>query len=123
MAELEEGPQQINIQNDTTSNSTGSVIQQVEGAISPFESKLDQLEIKIVALNEKVSGSVEIRKWVLIAVISIVGIFLTAIATIFVNFNNSLSEYRQLEEQYYKHLIELYAKLPSIQNTPTNQTK
>jgi len=68
--------------------------------------RLGQLEASVGNLKENVNGSLELKKWFIIALVAIFG---TIVAIVFGSINlinNNLNSHREIQKDYYQLLIQ-----------------
>lgn len=100
--------------NPTLTESDDKGIQQITGIEDSFQFRVGQLEAKIDAIKERVDGNLELRKWILIAILTILGLSIAGGTFVFNIFRDSQNSYRDLQNNYYKELIELHKDFQSI---------
>lgn len=93
--------------NPTSTESQAGDIQPVTEKKEAIETRMGQLEVKVDALKERVDGYLELRKWLFIAFLTALGICVAAGALIFNVWRDSQASYRDLQNSYYKELIDL----------------
>lgn len=72
-----------------------------------LETKVGQIEIKIEALSEKLTSSINTKKWILASIVSIVALVLTVgffIANLIFNYNQYIFE---IQKNYNDQIIEI----------------
>lgn len=70
------------------------------------EIKLGQLEVLVGALKEKVDGHIELRKWFIVALVTIFGIIVAIVVGATNLMNGNLSAQREIQKDYYQLLIQ-----------------
>lgn len=78
----------------------------VRGLEISFDFLKQKTETDYSVFIEKVNTSLEARKWILVAIIAIVSVFVATGTLIIGLINNSLDSYRNLESSYYSLLVE-----------------
>jgi len=108
---------QIKSTSESPSTSKAEDVQQFKIEKDSLETRVGQLEVKIDALKERIDGHLELRKWLLIATLTILGLAIAAGTFIFNVFKDSQDSYRNLQDSYYKELIELRKEIPIPQSS------
>lgn len=108
--------------NPTETESQGGDIEKLIEKEEPLEVRVGQLEVKIDALKERVDGTLESRKWILIAILTIMGLAIAAGTFIFNIVRDSQNSYRDLQNIYYKELIEIHKNLEQSQIEQHNES-
>jgi len=91
----------------TSTESQAGDIQPVKESKEAIETRVGQIEVKVDALKERVDGNLELRKWLFIATLTALGIGVAAGTLIFNVWRDSQTSYRDLQNSYYKELIDL----------------
>lgn len=73
---------------------------------SSIDVKLGQLEVSVGNLKEKIDGSLELRKWFIIALVAIFGTIVAIIFGASNLINNNLNSHREIQKDYYQLLIQ-----------------
>lgn len=113
---------QIKSTSESPSTSKAEDVQQFKIEKDSLETRVGQLEVKIDALKERIDGHLELRKWLLIATLTIIGLAIAASTFVFNIFKDSQDSYRNLQDSYYKELIELRKEILIPQSSNANNS-
>lgn len=108
---------------ESPSISKAEDVQQVKAEKDSLETRVGQLEVKIDALKERIDGHLELRKWLLIVTITVIGLAIAAGTFVFNIFKDSQDSYRNLQSSYYKELLDLRKEIQSTQTVNLNTDK
>lgn len=113
---------QIKSTSESPSTSKAEDVQQFKIEKDSLETRAGQLEVKIDTLKERIDGHLELRKWLLIATLTIIGLAIATGTFVFNIFKDSQDSYRNLQDSYYKELIELRKEIPIPQSSNANSS-
>ena len=87
-----------------TTESEGKPVRLEERTNTEF--KLGQLEVLVGALKEKVDGHIELKKWFIVALVTIFGIIVAIVVGATNLMNGNLTAQREIQKDYYQLLIQ-----------------
>lgn len=108
---------------ESPSSSKAEDVQQVKIEKDSLETRVGQLEVKIDALKERIDGHLELRKWLLIATIAVISLAIAVGTFVFNIFKDSQNSYRNLQDSYYKELLDLRKEIQTTQTVNLNADK
>lgn len=114
---LTQEPQTMETESKTRGISgIGSTVRQ-----DSLESRMGQLEAKMESVIDKVERGIETRKWILLAILAAIGSAVaggTVLYNLFINYPKS---YIELQNTYYRELVELRKEMSNINDKRKQQ--
>lgn len=100
--------------NPTSSGTDVTGTRPLELQQTDLDVKLGQLEVLVGALKEKVDSSLELKKWFVVALLTLFGIIVGLLVSVGNFINSNLNSHRELQREYYEQLIQSKNEVNSL---------